>query len=209
MTVKSLVRSGNARFQFVSMGYNGSRRKKTGVDNRRELLMVLPPADRAFDPAMLSVDFFLANIPKERANVEITMPKWHINESNLMLRPMCESMGIHKMFTSSADTVASGQLSPSYNISEFYQKINILVNGEGTRASVVSVAEGEIAIGMDLDPIPSVEFQADRPFFYAIYNRRNGVIDFIGYLVDPEYDGEDNFTGCTTVSHRFEPDLYG
>ena len=165
---------------------------------------VLPPADRAFDPTMLSVDFFLANIPKERANVEITIPKWHIKENDLKLKSMCESLGIHKMFTLHADTVASDQLSRSYHISDFYQKTNILVNGEGTRASVVSVMEGEMAGGVALDPIPSVEFRADRPFFYAIYNRRSGVIDFIGYLVDPEYDGEDNFTGCTTVRHRFE-----
>ena len=198
-------------FKFVSMLYVGSHLKKTDKCNRRELLMVLPPADRAFDPTMLSVDFFLANIPKERANVEITIPKWHIKENDLKLQSMCESLGIHKMFTLHADTVASGQLTRSYHISDFYQKTNILVNGEGTRASVVSVMEGVMPMGMDLDPIPSVEFRADRPFFYAIYNRRNGVIDFIGYLVDPEYDGEDNFTDCTTVTHRFEEkdDLYG
>ena len=83
--------------------------------------------------------------------------------------------------------------------------VSIRVNAEGTWACAVTALE--MCGGIKADPLPIVHFRADRPFFYAIYSRKNDVIEFLGYLVDPKY-GPGRLVGCTSVEPCLDP-LYG
>ena len=167
----------------------------------QELLFVLPPADRAFDPSMLSMEFFLANIPKEQRTVEMTVPAWEINDHGVNLLSVSNGLGIHKIFSESADTVGHAH----YQVGNFHQNVIFRVDAAGTWACAVTGLE--MCGGIKADPLPIVHFRADRPFFYAIYNRKNDVIEFLGYLVDPEY-GPGRLVGCTSVEPCLDP-LYG
>ena len=164
----------------------------------QELLFVLPPADRPFDPSMLSVEFFLANIPQEKRIVEMTVPSWEIKDLDVSLQSVSEGLGIHRIFSDSADTVGCAP----YHVGGFHQNVSIRVNSAGTWACAITLLE--MFGGVEADPLPMVRFRADRPFFYAIYDRTHDVIEFLGYLVEPEY-GPGRLTGRTYAEPCLDP----
>jgi serpin B len=67
-------------------------------------------------------------------------------------------------------------------LSAVVHKTFIEVNERGTEAAAATAAMMD---GDALDPPPIPVFRADRPFLYAIRDRRSGVLLFLGRMVDP------------------------
>ena len=68
-------------------------------------------------------------------------------------------------------------------IQKVTQKTFVKVNEEGTEAAAVTVVEA----GVDVESVSvPPEFIADRPFFYAIYDKDIKTVLFMGTVVDPQ-----------------------
>ena len=72
-------------------------------------------------------------------------------------------------------------------LSGVVHKTFIEVNEQGTEAAAATGAFMEFGSAFDPPPIPV--FRADRPFLYAIRDRRSGVLLFLGRMVDPTVNG--------------------
>lgn len=68
-------------------------------------------------------------------------------------------------------------------LSAVVHKTFIEVNEHGTEAAAATAAMMDD--GAALEPPPVSVFRADRPFLYAIRDRRSGVLLFLGRMVDP------------------------
>jgi serpin B len=69
----------------------------------------------------------------------------------------------------------------NFKISDVLQQIFVEVDETGTEAAAATAIGMVIVTGAEMP----VEFRADRPFLFAIRDRRNGVLLFIG-----RYSGE-------------------
>ena len=107
-------------------------------------------------------------------NVQVRLPEFEITQRNKMT-PWLTQMGLTLPFSSGADF--SGICESDLKISSIMQSAYIKVNKDGTEAA--GVTGGLIGSpGMDVDPI---EFTADKPFVYMIYEQSSGTILFLGH----------------------------
>jgi serpin B len=72
-------------------------------------------------------------------------------------------------------------------LSAVVHKTFIEVNEHGTEAAAATATT--MVLGAALRPPPVPVFRADRPFLYAVRDRRSGVILFLGRMVDPTARG--------------------
>lgn len=106
--------------------------------------------------------------------VQVRLPEFEIAQKNKMT-PWLTQLGMTLPFSSGADF--SGICESNLKISSIMQSIYIKVNKDGTEAA--GVTGGLVGSpGMDIDPI---EFTADKPFIYMIYEHSSGTILFIGH----------------------------
>lgn len=106
--------------------------------------------------------------------VQVRLPEFEIAQKNKMT-PWLTQLGLTLPFSSGADF--SGICESNLKISSIMQSVYIKVNKDGTEAA--GVTGGLVGSpGMDIDPI---EFTADKPFIYMIYEHSSGTILFIGH----------------------------
>lgn len=106
--------------------------------------------------------------------VQVCLPEFEIEQRHKMT-PWLTQMGLTLPFSSGADF--SGICERDLKISSIMQSTYIKVNKDGTEAA--GVTGGLVgSSGMDVDPI---EFTADKPFVYMIYEQSSGTILFIGH----------------------------
>lgn len=107
-------------------------------------------------------------------NVQVRLPEFEIVQRNKMT-PWLTQMGLTLPFSNGADF--SGICESDLKISSIMQSTYIKVNKDGTEAA--GVTGGLVGSpGMDVTPI---EFTADKPFVYMIYEQSSGTILFIGH----------------------------
>lgn len=105
----------------------------------------------------------------------IKLPKFEV-ELDEDLNDMLETLGIKKMFSSSANFSRMSEESLYVDYVKQVAKIN--VNETGTVAAAVSVAGMDGSTG--LEPPKPVAFIADHPFLFAIEEKTTGTILFMG-----------------------------
>lgn len=145
----------------------------------RAMVILLPHQSVGFDKSKFSLDFFSANLPQSSRKVDVVIPKWSVKTEAMNVMPTCKSVGVETMFTDDAKCSGSGH----YYVSAFVQKASIIVDEEGTKAAASSAVMRKSKSLLSFGP---PKFIANRPFFYAIYNRKLQVIEFMGYLVHLE-----------------------
>ena len=144
----------------------------------RAMVILLPHPRVDFDKSKFTVDFFYANLPQSSRKVDVVIPKWSVMTDAIDVKPECKAVGVEKMFTNKAECPGSGQ----FYVSAFVQKASIVVDEEGTKAAAASAVLRK-SKGLSFSP---PKFIANRPFFYAIYNRKLQVIEFMGFLLHLE-----------------------
>ncbi|QGY45179.1 serpin family protein [Maribellus comscasis] len=117
----------------------------------------------------------------ETEDVIISLPKFKY-KYEIKLNDVLSEMGMGVAFTDAADFTGinkNGQL----KIDFVKHKTFIEVNEEGTEAAAVTV------VGVETTSVPLfVEFNANRPFFYAITEKDTGAILFMGTVKNPVYE---------------------
>lgn len=110
----------------------------------------------------------------EYENVQVRLPEFEIAQRSQM-NPWLIPMGLTLPFSSEADF--SGICASNLKISSMLQSTYIKVNRDGTEAA--GVTGGLIgSSGLGEEPL---EFTADKPFVYMIYEHSSGTILFIGH----------------------------
>ena len=114
-------------------------------------------------------------------NVKVIIPKFKFHKSYL-LRDVLVEMGMGRAFSNDADF--SGISDKPLAISQVIHKTFISVAENGTEAAAAT------AVVMTAAAAPGGEqrykvFNADHPFLFFIIDRENGVILFMGRLVNP------------------------
>ncbi|MBD2577961.1 serpin family protein [Oscillatoria sp. FACHB-1406] len=112
-----------------------------------------------------------------RCSVNIFLPKLKL-ECRQLLNDSFSNLGLEDLFTNNANL--SGIGAGSLKVSQLVHKVAIEVNEKGTEAAAVTEFE-MIAFGV----VESIDLIIDRPFFYAIYDRRAQTILFMGYVLNP------------------------
>lgn len=129
------------------------------------------------------------------AEVDLWLPRFEVAfDSNMegvegTLVDVMKELGIHSAFGQEGYPVPdlSQLASPSGGlfVSNTRQKTFVQVTEAGTEAASASMVEISIVIDGDSDMPPEREIRFDRPFLFAIHDRCNGSIIFLGQITDP------------------------
>jgi serpin B len=151
----------------------------------RDLVMtiLLPPAGRLADLERQIAAGDLGPFLDIRGlrEVDLYLPRFRM-EAQFSLPETLKKLGIRDAFTGAADF--SGMTGKrDLFLSDVIHKAFVEVNEKGTEAAAATAAVmRETAAPV---PQPAVEFRADRPFVFAIRDRRSGAILFLGRLAKP------------------------
>lgn len=99
------------------------------------------------------------------------------------LKPELQAMGMNRPFEVTADFKAIYKLDPIF-INRVIHKTFIDVAEKGTEAAAVTAVEVKVA-SAPMEPERPFQFNADRPFLYAIVDDETGLILFLGTFMGP------------------------
>lgn len=111
--------------------------------------------------------------------VELTIPEWDF-ATTVNLVPELQELGLTAPFGPSADFSGIFGAAGPY-ITQAIHRANITVDKYGTEAAAVTA----IAMELSAPPPPEATITADRPFAFAIMDRKSNVPLFIGQVADP------------------------
>lgn len=114
------------------------------------------------------------------SRVEVKIPKFHV-EFQQQLNDMMKSFGMKAAFGSSADFSKASDFK-GFFISSILQKCYVDVDEKGTEAAAVT---SEMKCGSAPIKDKPEEFIADRPFIFAIADKKTGYIMFTGVIESP------------------------
>jgi serpin B len=175
-SVLAFAQSGGAK--LLGMQYSGSD---------LSMLVVLP--DDAAGLAKLedtldaaTFDSWTKALVQQR--VAVSLPRFKFASGGPLDTPL-QDLGMHLAFTPKADLsgIAAPMAGEKLQISHVVQKTWVSVDENGTEAAAAS------AVGMSVTSAvmgPIVEFKADHPFLFFVYESKRGRILFAGRVSDPK-----------------------
>ena len=126
------------------------------------------------------------------AEMTLDMPRFEIefdaiNGDSAGLIDSLKALGIIDAFGEGGAADLSGIAPhPPLFVSDTRQKTFVQVQEEGTEAAAASMVEiSFVCEGAEDDGPPQHEMTVDRPFLFAIHDRCNGAVLFIGQVTDP------------------------
>jgi serpin B len=157
------------------------------AESQLAMLVVLPDDTRGLAKleSNLSPDGFTTwtgVLSKTRVNV--TLPKFEFRSGGPMGTPL-QDLGMKLAFTSKADFRGIAELprGEPLSISQVFHQTWVAVDELGTEAAAATGGT-MTTTSMDLGPI--VDFRADHPFLFFIYEPEHGRVLFAGRVVDPK-----------------------
>jgi serpin B len=154
------------------------------------LLVLLPERSvglRAFEETLSAalLDDVVARMREQE--VDVFLPRFMSTWGAVDLRGDLAALGMRLAFDATGADFSGmdGRRPPDVDalyLSAVVHKTFIEVNERGTEAAAATAAMTD---GDALEPPPIPVFRADRPFLYAIRDRRSGVLLFLGRVVDP------------------------
>ena len=116
-----------------------------------------------------------------RETVIVSLPKFKM-ESSLKLKPMLAMLGIKDAFDmNKADFTGIGD---QLFLSEVFHKTFVDVNEEGTEAAAATA--GVMMLGCAFNEDKPLEFKADHPFLFMIWDHRIDAPLFVGRFCGPQ-----------------------
>lgn len=146
-------------------------------------LQVLLPESGASAQALTSIrenswsELFSHMIPVE---VSVDFPKFKVEQRTpYRMIPIVEKLGMSRMFYPSNDFLPMTE--ESVFVSNILHKAALTLDEEGSEASAVTEIEIMATASPGVEPQTfRQEFRADHPFYYAIVDKVNGLILFMG-----------------------------
>ena len=151
-------------------------------------LQVLLPETGASAQALTSIketgwNELFSNVTKDK--VIVSIPKFKVEQNSPYdMRPIVKDLGMNSMFLPSSDFLPMTE--ESVYVSMILHKAALTLDEEGSEASAVTIIGMDYMAGPDYKPqTPRNVFLADHPFYYAIVDKVNGLILFMG-----KYNGQ-------------------
>ena len=142
-------------------------------------MALLPPENadfEAFAASLSGLELMVMLAAAKETKVDAALPKFKGSWSKIMNEALVNA-GIRKAFTSEAEF--DNMIRAKNAVGEVIHKTFIDVNEEGTLAGAVTA----VMMKMMALPQEKPEVRLDRPFIYAIMDRRTGVPLFLGQLI--------------------------
>ena len=114
--------------------------------------------------------------------VDLYLPRFKA-QSRLSLGQVLTSLGMKHAFTADADFTGLVQ-KPGVFFSDMFHGASVEIDEQGTVAAAATITAFVMAAPGAQQEKPVV-FRADRPFVYAIRDRRNGALMFVGHVTKP------------------------
>lgn len=146
-------------------------------------LQILLPETGASARALASIketgwNELFSNLTKDE--VYVSIPKFKVEQSSPYdMRSIVNDLGMKKMFISSSDFAPMTE-APVY-VSMIFHKAALSLDEKGSEASAATIIGMDFMAGPNYVPEPPRNvFLADHPFYYAIVDKVNGLILFMG-----------------------------
>ena len=111
--------------------------------------------------------------------VYVSIPKFKVEQSSPYdMCPVVNALGMNKMFVSSSDFAPMTE--EPVSVSMILHKAALAIDEEGSEASAATIIGGATATPDYVPDPPRNLFLADHPFYYAIVDKVNGLILFMG-----------------------------
>lgn len=121
--------------------------------------------------------------PSDKHEVEVYLPRFEM-ETDMDLTRVLRAMGARRMFSSAhADLTGMSSRKPLF-ISAARHRAGVKVDEEGTEAWAATGFF--VSLGGKMERPPTKVFRADHPFLFFIMDKSNGVILFMGRVMNPE-----------------------
>ena len=120
-------------------------------------------------------EFEIRNAEFERSYVSVSLPKFKI-EFSTGLNEILQSMGMELAFSQGIADFTNMTSAGNYFIDKTVHKTYINVDEKGTEAAAVT----SIGIAGSALPPEPIEFKADKPFTFVIYDHTNEEVLFMG-----------------------------
>lgn len=151
-------------------------------ENDLSMLVILP--DEKFDFKAFRKNFgatVLGGYEKacDYRIVKLSFPRFE-EKSEFDLVPQLKTLGITDAFDKDKSDFSAMVKDTELHIGLVRQKVNIIVNEEGTEAAAATGVGILMKAGA---PLPPVEFTVDRPFLYLIQDDATGLVLFIGQKI--------------------------
>jgi len=142
------------------------------------MLIALPPAQRPDEP--LDIKLLAQGIDELAPQlVQLQLPRFTIT-ANLALRSELSHCGMVAAFRE-GEADFSGISKTPLHVSDVIHKAYVAVTELGTEAAAVT----GVPAMQSIDRREAVPFTVDRPFWFAIRDRRTATLEFLGRVVDP------------------------
>ena len=192
----------NGLYKTVRLDYGRSSSARSypkGLENGAySMYVMLPEWNHTIAEvltAMKSSDWMSAPVMTD--DVHLSLPQFS-SESNLDLKDILKALGMSAMFApGQADfsgMIDLGDTDDRLFISMFKQVARIEVDENGTKAAAVTIT------GTETTSIPNNEFNACRPFLYAIVENSTHTICFIGQFTGKGTDASARPINVTNIS---------
>ena len=144
---------------------------------------VLLPEAGVSDQALASIketgwNELFSGLTKEK--VYVSIPKFKVEQSSPYdMRPIVKALGMKRIFSPSSDFLPMTE--KEVFVSSILHKAALTLDEEGSEASAVTIIEVYATATPDyVTEPPRNVFLADHPFYYAIVDKVNGLILFMG-----------------------------
>lgn len=145
------------------------------------MIILLPRAGHSLQDIQQTLNGALFSqllLESYKQEVMVSLPKFSVESTFNGLGKTLQAMGLTDAFNEKANF--SNMTEDTLMISDVIQKAVIKVDEEGT---VAAAATATLMAGTAY--MPPVVFQADHPFLFVIYDRKSGVLLFMGQVVNP------------------------
>lgn len=151
--------------------------------NRLSMLILLPAGNSSLEKlenelSVKNLAVWLSRISNQPVNV--TLPRLKITWGTKLLNDNLISLGMRSAFLPGKSDFSAMDGSKTLFISQVLHKAFIEVNESGSEAAAAS------AVTMKRNASRGIEFNADHPFLFLIFDRATNSILFIGRVTNPE-----------------------
>ncbi|KAL5244900.1 hypothetical protein ACI65C_012310 [Semiaphis heraclei] len=155
------------------------------------LFVILPPFNKQRGISQLSKRLntnILQNIVSSgewtSRPVEVSLPKFNVEQSMDNLVPLLEQMGIGNLFKGNVDLSALTGNANDVTIDDAVHKAKISVDEEGT----IAAAATSFLMSRSSRPAEPFKFRCNHPFIYFMFDKVTGSVLFMGVYNSPKSD---------------------
>jgi serpin B len=144
------------------------------------MTVILPDDLPAFEKTLDATLFDRITSALQRTPGELTLPRFK-TETRIDLRQTLAGMGMPSAFNATGADFSGITDQERLFISHVVHQANISVDEKGTEATAATAVVMAVATA----PADHVTFHVDRPFLFAVRDRKAGAVLFLGRIVDP------------------------